>query len=271
MTDKTFHPLELAWRVAKTRTLLKMRLDYLEPPGRGSLKGAESGFSPGRTVPCRHERANVRDGLCLRCNGTGWRPRVPALDRIKVSTPTGQQNWKGIYFDEYDNSRRPLGDARGATRAATLPEIDRMLASLARDAAAREGRDDGGLETWERARRDRDRSGDFRKLERSLGELRETHTPLADAVTRCYFMNVPLKPSPALQRKETLACVWLASTMTGPIRIPPWAEQELAEVRKRIIVSLYFEGWTPSKLSRRLGVNITHIKALVDKPIRLAV
>lgn len=271
------HPAELDYRVIKVQALVATANDYLIPSTHDTLNGVPSGFSPGHTVPCSHPKANRVRGVCIACNGTGWRKRIASLDRVQITKSDGTNEWSEIHYDEYDTARRPLGGDQGGSRPATVQEIDKALALLERDADARSG--DFGSEKfpWERAKEQRDRSGDYRYLEEALRVLQHRLPGPYGALRRIYMVGVHVTPTPHLMSLERQGLAWIAQRMPGAIKVPAWVEDTdttgdrrlpqwvaaLAVCRRDSIFALYDDGWIEGKISRRLGVPLAKVKMIL--------
>ena len=240
----TFEQVQLQEKIRRVRVLLATKDDYLPQP-RGVELASAPGPAPGRRVPCgacrRTGKVVVGRGptkrlrRCLGCDGTGWRRRR-----------AGE-----LGYDEYldrEGPPKPLSSLSGPSRAMDAREVDHELARLHADALRREGVVSHERYGWERGREVRDVAGSYRELERAQQQ-----------VARAY----PLVPRGSGRWLELVTL-----SMRGTIRVPRWAEEELADERRATILALLRSEWSPRQIGKALGMSKEKVMRIAKAGVR---
>jgi hypothetical protein len=242
-------------RTLAVRVLLASLHDYLPSPPTSSgliALGSLPGPAPGRRVPCSYCRRTgkilTRRGrrLCPVCRGASWRSRRGPVDN--PAHPRYEEPW-----DEY--TEQPVREAVSRNpepMSARMLEV--QLERLEREAALRAG--DTGQESfgWERERILHDRKGSYQELRRSLHLLERLWPAGHRQVQRRYFIGVEIGLTPYEQIQVEAAEEWLARTIRGEIRVPPWLAEREAKRRQRSMHELYLEGLTAGAIARELRI-----------------
>lgn len=251
---------DLDERMRCVRTLLATRFDYLPDPktSTGIIARDSHGPAPSKRVPCGHCR---RKGQilghkgwlpCSVCGGDGWRKRR-----------AGDEPW-----DEYINA--PVGgkEKRYAPRQFRIDEdirrLDVEIDKLERQAQLREGRIDAERYAWETERAILFRRGSYKELDRAMGLLAERAPGAHRSVARAFdagWRGITLAGQ--VQALEALGVQFLAETMRGEIRVPPWAGETAKREKQLGVRELHALGWAPGKIGSALRISRKKVKRLI--------
>ena len=241
-------------RIHAVRILLTTLNDYLPVPSTSSGLISQSslpGPAPGKRVPCgycrRTGKVSTRAGRrhCPVCTGSGWRRRRGPSN---PSHPRYEEPW-----DEY--TAQPVTE-QTSQRVSSMSarELDVQLEILARMAAVRAGVVDHERYGWERERILHDRKGSYSELRRALRSLEQRWPAGHLELRRRYFLGVTVRLSAFEQLLADAGEEWLARTMRGPIRVPPWLAEQSAKRKARSVKELAAEGMTAGEIARELRV-----------------
>lgn len=218
----------------RIEVLLYSRFDYLPQPRNGDAV-TNSGPAEGKRVPCERCR---RSGRVL---DRVHRRMIPCV----ACAGTGWRRRRGAEpaWDEYTGE--PLAESVRTSRVFTSRELDHEIAKLERDELERRGIVAHLRYSWERARLARDHDGSYRELERALERL-------------------PYGVSPVSRG----GLEWLSAQMPRTIHVPEWANQDLAEARRDVVLACLAEGRTQREVGRALGVSAEKVGRIAKEARR---
>lgn len=192
--------------------------------------------------------------LCNVCQGTGWRRRR-----------AGDEKWDEYVEEPLTEAMQPTGVLGFYDRAQNIRRLTHELEKLEADAAAREGRLDQERFGWERQRQAMERAGSYRELRRVLRQLDSWWPEGFQLLRRRYWLGVPVIFDARQRGVIEMAEAWLAHTMRGSIRVPPWILEQRAQARVETVASLAAEGMTAGVIARRLRMPKEKVRRLLKR------
>jgi hypothetical protein len=140
---------------------------------------------------------------------------------------------------------------------------DRMIESLDHDRALREGEDPEERFGWERERSVYDARGSYAELRYALARMRGQWPPGHRQIARVYFWGLQFQLTFEDQFLLDAAEEWIARSMRGPVRVPPWLAENHTIKRERTVESLASEGMSAGQIARALRIPKQKVKRLL--------
>jgi len=140
-------------------------------------------------------------------------------------------------------------------------ELDDSLEKLERDRLAREGViDTGEKEAWEYRKESRNRSGDYASLEKLLGRI----DPGDRDFLGLFHQGFIYRDHAAKEREKRLVR-WLASEMSGPIKVPKGYLLQEHERLNIIVKHLASTGYKIKEVAREVGASQRLVRKLLSQ------
>jgi hypothetical protein len=181
---------------------------------------------------------------------------------LPSSHPDYEQPW-----DEYVEA--PVAEAEQHPAPMDSYRRDRMIESLDHDRALREGDDSSERFGWERERIVYDRRGSYNELRRALRLLHRKWSDGYNQIVRVHFRGLAISLTSEDQLLLDAAEEWLARTMRGEIRVPPWLQEASAKIRQRSVAELAADGLSAGQIARMLRIPKQKVRKLIavsDRP-----
>lgn len=109
----------------------------------------------------------------------------------------------------------------GRSRVYTIAELDRQIAHLEHQERLRSGDYSAERESWQRARREQYRQGDYAALDLALAELEVVSGAWSSLCWRVATHHPGVLDQP-LRVELVRAVSWLAGRLPVPVRVPAW-------------------------------------------------
>lgn len=184
----------------------------------------------------------------------GWRGRRGA--QLPASHPDYEQPW-----DEYLET--PVEDASQNPGSMPSHLIDAALERIDHDRALREGDDSSERFGWERERSLYDRQGSYAELRHAIARMRVLWPSGHRQVQRVYFWGAQIQLSFDDGHLLDISEEWLARSMRGPVRVPPWLQEQQAERKERSVSELADDGMSAGEIAKALRIPKQKVRRLL--------